>query len=311
MKHLIYIIILFFFLPQITYAQSKPKRDTSKDKSVIVAKKKKEQAQRRATLIAKQKRKQVRSRSANHKQKTAPTVHTATYLRVNQLTSVSMVLEQGGGKVLFDVETDGKEWKISNLPYWCKVTKYSNWFVITYDSNSKHEDRQHWFDVKCDNQQVRINVSQRGAPINFQAKFNYANLLHNGYILSLGKCLKITSNITISGAAGEKCWVEAFIKDEDGNNIKAKYGYQDYALPYTNNIYVAGEVIPTTDNEETFTVVSYIPNNAMNLVKKNTKLQCELVISCAKANKYANGATYTMKLKAKSKHGAVTTKYSK
>lgn len=311
MKQLIGIIFLFLFLPQITFAQSKPKRDTSKDKSVIVAKQKKEQAHKRATLIAEQKKKQVKSKSLSKRRRTTPVAHTATYLRVNQLTSLSKVLDSKGGRVSFDITTDGKNWTINNLPYWCHVTKYSNWFVVAYDANTKHEDRQSWLDVKCDNQLVRINISQQGFPINIDAKFNYAYLLHDQYVSSLGNCMKITSEVTISGAAGQKCWVEAFIIDEDGYNVKAKNGHQNYALPYSNNLYVASEVVPSTDNAETFKIVSYIPNNAMNLLKKNNKLQCKLVVYCVKTNEYASGATYTMKFKAKYKHGVITTKYSK
>ncbi len=308
MKQITYILFLLLFLPQIASAQSKPKRDTSKDKSVIVAKQKKEQTQKRTALIAERKKKQIKSRKYHRKQ---PIVHTATYLRVNQFTSLSKVLEPKGGAISFDVATDGNEWSVSDLPYWCKVTKYSNWFVVNYDSNPTHEDRQSWFDVRSDNQQVRINVTQQGAPINIHAKFNYAYLLHNQYVASLGNCLKITSEVTISGTAGQKCWVEAFIVDEDGYNVNAKNGYQNYALPSSNNLYVASEIVPSTDNEETFKIVSYIPNNAMNLLRKNNKLQCKLAIYCINTNEYVSGATYTMKFRAKSKHGVVTTKYSK
>ena len=50
MRYFTYIVFLFFFLPQITYAQPKPKRDTSKDKSVIDAKRKEEQAKKETEL---------------------------------------------------------------------------------------------------------------------------------------------------------------------------------------------------------------------------------------------------------------------
>ena len=47
----------------------------------------------------------------------------------------------------------------------------------------------------------------------------------------------------------------------------------------------------------------------MNLLKKNNKLQCELVVYCVTTNQYASGATYTMNFNAKSERGVVTTKY--
>ena len=337
MKQIIYILFLFLFLPQIVSAQSKPKRDASKDRSVIVEKR--ENTHKRTPIIAERKRRPARrntrkettvrrntrkettvrrntrkettARRSTRKKTTASVIQTATYLRVNPASSFSEPRHSNGGQIVFDVATDGKNWTISNLPYWCHVRKYPNWFVIDYDANTKHEDRQGWFEVKSDNQRVRINVSQQGAPINIQAHFNGAYLLHNQYVPSLGNCLKITSEVAISGAFGQKCWVVAYIIDEEGYNVKAKNGYQNYALPSSNNIYVASEVIPSTDKKETFTIVSYIPNNAMRLLKKNNNLQCKLVIYCVETNEYVSGATYTMKFRAKSKRGVVTTKYPK
>lgn len=305
MKYIIFIISILLFVPEITSAQSKPKRDISKDKSVIVARRKAAQ-----TKPAAQKKKRNKQRRT-YRKRTVEVEPEATYLSVSQLSPQSKILHAFGGSVVFDVKTDGKEWTITSLPSWCHIVKYPSWFKITYDRNPTHNDRQSWLEVKCDNQRSRIEVSQQGTPLNIKANFNYAYLLHNQYVTPVGQCLKITSEVTISGAAGQSCWVEAFIVDEDGNNIKAKSGYSNYALPYSNNLYAAREIIPSTDNRETFNVTLYIPNNAMQLLKKKKKLQCKLVVFCAKNREYISGATYTMKLKAKSKNGVVTTKYSK
>ncbi len=305
MKQIIYILFLLLFLPQTVSAQSKPKRDTSKDRSVIVAKQKKEQAQKRGLSS---KRNTYKKRTRHVVQRTTPDIQVATYLRVVPPIPLSKPLDSKGGCIGFDVVTDGKNWTISNLPYWCHVRKYSNRFVVDYDANTKHEDRHDWFEVSSDNQQVRINISQQGAPINIQAKFNYANLHHNQPIGYIGKHLEIASSVTISGAAGQKCLVVALIDDEDGKYIKAKSYYNNYTMPNSDILYVASEVIPSTDNEETFNVISYLPNNAMDLLQKNNNLQCKLFIFCVKTNEYVSGATYTMKFRAKSKRGVVTTK---
>lgn len=305
MKQTIYTIILLLLLPQIADAQSKPKRDTSKDRSVIVAKQKKEKKQKRPALIAEQKKRPARRNA--HKKTIAPVIQSATYLRVNQLTSLSKIFDSKAGGLWFDVATDGKDWSIDNLPYWCHVSKYPTSFVFTYDANPTHEDRQSWFDVRSDDQQVRVNVTQQGAPINIQAKFNYAYLKHNQFIKSVGNCLEINSHVTISGAAGQKFLVVALIADEEGNYVKANY--QSYTLPNSDILCVSSKVTPSTVNEETFNVISYLPNKAMNLVKKNNNLRCKLLVYCEKTNEYVNGATYTMPFRAKSKHGVVTTEY--
>ena len=301
MKCIVYILALFLLLPELGLAQSKPKRDTSKDNSVIV-----EKHRRRAALLAARKKKQMsQSKGASRKQKNTPIEHDATYLTVNQLTTVSKVLDSNGGNVSFNIATDGKEWAIYNLPYWCRVSKHSDWFLISYDANPTHEVRQDWFDVKCDNQEVRIYISQQGAPMNIRAKINSAFLFHNERISSIGQYLKITANLTITGAAGQTCWLYAYIVNHLGLYVKARRGYENFALQNSNNIYVASKMYVSTDSPETFTITSYIPNNAMELLRKNNKLQCELIVYC-------NGHiydTHLMRFKAKSKRGVVKTKH--
>ena len=305
MKHLIYILIaLLSFFSETALAQSKPKRDTSKDRSVVI----REQA-KKAALITEKKKHEKQNRSKTRGATIAE--HKATYLKVHQSDSSVKNLPFKGGRIIFNVVTDGNKWIVDSLPNWCHVTKHPSWFAVTCDTNTTHDDRQGWFNVRCDNRHVLVNVSQQGVPLNIQAKFNNAYLRHNEYVSSLGKCMKITANVTISGAAGQKCWVNAFILDENGSIVMAKTGYGDYALPSSNNLCVASELVASTDNPETFTIISYIPNNAMNLLKKNNKLQCLLVVFCSKTKEYVRDATYTIKFKAKSKRGVVKTKHLK
>lgn len=103
-------------MPSLVYAQAKPKRDTSKDKSVIVAKKQKEETGRkvipverkanyRKVLVAKQSKR----KAFNKRRHTATRKKSASYLTVNrQSLSLSSILSQNGGRLTFDVNTDGK-----------------------------------------------------------------------------------------------------------------------------------------------------------------------------------------------------------
>ncbi len=292
---------MLFTLQEVSIAQSKPKRDVSKDKSGIVA-------------IPKQ----VNKRTIQRNRKSKPTKNQrkreselveqkATFLTVDKQISVSRTLYTSGGNASFNVDTDGKEWIVTDLPSWCHVTnKYYSWFSVAYDANTTHEDRQGWFDVKSDNQSVRVYVLQQGTPLNVQARFSNVFLQHN-VLFSYGSSLKINANVTISGAAEQELWVGAYIIDDDDTKIKAKKGYEDYALPNSNNIFVKAIVSPRSDNPETFNVVLHIPNNSMSLVKRKNNLECKLVVYNTKAVEYVNGATYTIKFNAKSKKGFVTT----
>lgn len=312
----IYILFLVGLIcaPCYTYAQSKPKRDTSKDRSVVIAKQKAEAQQKAAARAAENKRKQAAAAEAQRRRKaqTAQVPKVATYLRVNQLTAVSKVVGSYSGSETFTVNTDGKEWSVLYVPTWCKVTKYSNYFVLSFNGNMSHDDRSDWFMVKCDNQEVRVDIKQNGTPLNISSRFNYANLTHNVYGSSTGlsgkQCLKINANVTIEGAKGQKNLVVAFIKDEYNNSIKASSGFSDFGLQSSNDLYVATEITPTSDNAQSYNVTLYLPNNAMRLWKKKNKLRCQLAVYCVKTSSYISGANYTLSFKAKSKKGKVTTK---
>lgn len=290
-------------------AQSKPKRDVSKDKSVIAA-------QRKVQTKKTTPKQQTQAKKIRKAYVTPPqTKKQATYLRVNQLTSVSKNVSSQAGSETFTVNTDGKEWSVVALPFWCNVTRYSDRFVLSYNSNPSYDTRSDWFKVKCDNQEVRIDIKQEGAPVNITSNFNYAYLQHNtdwsgdwSLAVRKTKWLGINANVTIKGAKGLKCLVVAFVADEYGKNIKAASSFPSYGLPSSNDVYAATEVIPQSDDAQTFYVNLRLPNNAMRLLKKKNKLRCYLAVYCTKTSTYVSGANYTLRFNAKSKKGKVTTK---
>ena len=109
-----YLILFFCLMPSLVYAQAKPKRDTSKDKSVILLKKQKEETGRkvipverkanyRKVLVAKQSKR----KASNKRRHTAARKYSASYLTVNrQSLSLSSILAQNGGRLTFDVNTE-------------------------------------------------------------------------------------------------------------------------------------------------------------------------------------------------------------
>lgn len=305
-------IIYGFFIailiaPAIANAQSIPKRDTSKDRSVITTKQQKKQK----ALAESQKGKQ-RNTKTRPKQQTVVTPKYATYLLIDQQTSLTVAINSYSGNETYNVSTDGKEWSISHLPSWCRITKYANSFSLYVEANPLHEERTDWFKVTSDNKEVIINVKQSGKPLNVAAHINYATLLHNVFWSSQellgGRHLQINTDVTIIGARGQKCMIVAFISDENNYSIKATSGYSNYAITASNNVYAATEVTPSSDDAQRFNVEIYLPNNAMKLPKKQNKLRCHLAVYCDKTAKYIIGADYTLPFKAKNKKGRVTTK---
>ncbi len=322
MKHIfyLYLILIFFLIPSLANAQSKPKRDTSKDRSVIAAKKQKEGTRRgavfadrksnsRKAVAAKQgKRKASYKRKASHKRKyNVARSYSASYLTVNrQSISLSSTLSQNGGVAYFDVDTDGKEWTVIGLPYWCKMKKYYNGFLLEYEENSSRYERKTWFVVKCDGQEVQVNLSQPAIHYEFSANISAAYIKHNVYSSSLGcYCMEIHATVTIMGAAEDLFKVYTYIIDKRGHFVTAKPGYSSYIFSSSNPIiYGSGEVTPSTNKSQSYNLVWLLPNNALDLRKKKNEL-------CCKIRFWHSGKgylpDYSIYFKAKSKSGTITT----
>ena len=312
-KLLIVFLVGLFCTPCFTYAQPKPTRDTSKDRSVVIARQEAQAKQKAVAQEAEQKRKRAAAKTQRkHNAQATQTPQVATYLRVNQLTTVSKTVGASGGSETFNVSTDGKEWSVIDVPTWCWVTKYSNYFKLSYNDNPSHDDRVNCFKVKCDSQEVRVEIKQNATPLNITSRFNYAYLTHNVYGNNISPsgnlCLKINANVTIQGAKDQKCLVVAFIYDEYNNSIKASSGFSYFGLQSSNDLFVEAEITPTSDDSQSYNVTLYLPNNAMRLWKKKNKLRCQLAVYCVNTSSYISGANHTLSFKAKSKKGKVTTK---
>lgn len=295
-------------VPYLTFAQSKPKRDTSKDRSAIVAKQKSRQQVTVQTTEVKSKKASVTRR--RRKAKVAPPPQLTSYLTVNSMTTVFDNYSSNSNFASYSVKTDGKEWSVIYLPYWCRVVKSPDYFTIFYDANERYEERFDWFKVVSDKKEVRINIRQSGKSVRAYSFINHANLQHNVRNSSLSyyeKYLKIEANITVGGAKGLKCLAVAYICDDYNNGILASPRYKNYAFPSNKNVYTATELKPTSDSQ-TFNATLYLPNNAMLLLKKKNKLRCKLAVYCVKTQSYISSADYTLKFRAKSKKGKVITK---
>lgn len=314
LKKIFFILIaLSIVLPHTLYAQAKPKRDTSKDNSVLVAKQKEEkrkQEQKRKEELQRAQASKARRRKSPVKEYTNPPQ--ATYLNVNQQTALFQTFRHSGETKYFSVRTDGQNWSIGSVPMWCTINKYSNYFTLECDPNPYHDDRNCRISVNSDNKEVCIDITQPGAPMKIEAKFEDAYLKHNVYRDWKNRnCLEINANITIKGARGQKCFIVALFYDEYGNSIQADTKYPNYSLASNGDLYAATEIVPISDYPQKHNVSFYLPNNAMKFWGKKKKLQCRLYLYCVKTNTYINGASYNLKLKAKKKKGNIKTKKMK
>lgn len=309
MKNFIILLSLLFFSCGFGYSQSKPKRDVSKDKSSIVAR---QQPKKRASS---QHGKPRRRNAVRHRQTEVEydTNQIATYLLVNQQTSVKQTFSCSGGSINFEVNTDGTDWYVEMLPSWCKIQKYGNGLVIFYEPNSSYGERQDYFKVKSGACEVKVDLTQSGMPINISGRFLTARLSHDteqNLVKSIEntKWLQINTDVVLSGAKDLECLVVAFLLDKNNQPIKAAEGYSSFRLLSDGSLITVASVKPSTvyENEN---VMLIVPNDAMDLPEKTNDLKCLLKVYCVKTGTFIANAELTLNFRAKKKrNGHVTTK---
>lgn len=313
MRNVLYLILFFCLFPHYANAQAKPKRDISKDKSVIVAKKQKKTTKKRQLLQREKENiinRNTKQDIVNRKTKSSSfDAQTTSFLTVDKENiSLSRILKPNKSEISFDVNTDRKNWFIKDLPSWCRVRKHLDFFILEYEANPLPDERRDKFVVKCNNNEVTVNLIQPGRPLNIRANISTCYLEHNFHHPTLGLCLKIKATVTITGAAGEKCSIDAYFIDETGRHVTASSGFTKYTLDTdSSTICIRTTVTPLTDTTHFYNVICYLPNNALNLHKKKSNLCCKLMLWNDKKG-YLPDVKFTIDFKAKSKQGVVMTK---
>lgn len=84
----------------------------------------------------------------------------ASYLRVDNKTTVNSSWSATAGTETYYVSTDGNNYKVWLLPSWCRLTaRTATSFTIAWENNPGGE-RTDWFEVVSNGHEVRINVTQ-------------------------------------------------------------------------------------------------------------------------------------------------------
>lgn len=135
----------------------------------------------------------------------------ASYIRAGQ-TSISASMS--GLDKYVSVSTDGKDWTVSNHPYWIDVTPYDDKLYIEINSNSgKMRDGQIVL-ASNNGHSATISVKQDGEPTNFgtsqstvyfskEEDYDYVTIYNN-------------SRMSVT-ASSDKNWIDYYI---NGNSIK-------------------------------------------------------------------------------------------
>lgn len=125
----------------------------------------------------------------------------ATYLRVDNKTSVSTSFDWDGDTETFNVSTDADEWTTWGVPSWCSIeNKTSTSFRIRCQANNSSSERSDYIKVKASDKEVRIDFKQAGKP-GPSATVNNLWVDHNvfnGYV----KGMKIHIDLNVENMKG-------------------------------------------------------------------------------------------------------------
>ena len=78
------------------------------------------------------------------------------------LSNSSLSFTALGGNKNINITTNSNSYTVELLPSWCTVKKYSDYFVITSNSNPSSSSRSDYFEVKAGDKSVRVNINQAG-----------------------------------------------------------------------------------------------------------------------------------------------------
>lgn len=148
----------------------------------------------------------------------------ASYLKVNNRTSVSTSFSEQGGSEIFYVSTDADSWTTWGIPSFCSiVNKTSTSFKLVCEANNKRETRSDYMKIKAGNKEVRIDISQeakRGPSAKVEKLWVDHNVM-NGYL----KGMKIHIKLEVSGMKGRTVkFCVFFYKEDNTTKLVNMYG---------------------------------------------------------------------------------------
>lgn len=293
-------------------AQSKPQRDTSKDRKTAVAmphvssvtgirrvavKEKKTVAnnkpKRKVAYSNKRKRTNIRSRRIENDEKKMT------------VSSTCITFNAKGYTKSVDVNANGNFWYLTDVPNWCRVLCYSNCFTITCENNLVRSSKDAVFYVHSGNQKVRISVYQSGAP-EVSASISNVSIAHNENI-GKEKCMVISGVVGVPVSYNRNFFVAAFFYDTRNNCINAHWAYPEYKWHSTNFLCLKSASFAATPNQLYYYFRMVLPNRAIVVSKGETILTCMLNVYNSEDETLVYNSSHSFKIKLKRKKEKIKT----
>lgn len=146
----------------------------------------------------------------------------ATYLKVDQKTSISKSYGAESGSETFYVSTDAASWTTWGIPSWCTVTDVtSTSFRLNYSANTSSSSRSDYMKIKAGNKEVRIDIKQKGRSSSSRrsAQVEKITVDHNVYEGGV-KGMRIHVKFTTSNMYQVQGYCNAYFYFSDGTSLK-------------------------------------------------------------------------------------------
>lgn len=296
---IILIALTFFLSCQMADCQPKPKRDITKDRSVVAPKKKESPKHKVSRKIPKRKSRSHQRNKVDH--------HFASYLYVDNSAEIIKVFGYHGGAEKFAVTTDGTDWSFYGGPKWCTIEKNSESITVKCEPNKYHEERRGVLTINSDGKAAKLTIRQLAAPLNITASFFDIAISHNvKAVWSNELRLNVKGKVKITGAKNTKCLIVASFTDIYNSPIMAAKGFGFYS----NNkgeICITEQIVPNTDTEQHFSFSLSIPNGVFEHIKKKKNIKCHLSIYCPETSRFIDVADCYIYLSIKNKRRKIIT----
>lgn len=145
------------------------------------------------------------------------------------------------GQCTYNVKTDHPDgYSVQDLSSWFRVmNKYKNSFTISYDKNSKTDNRKDWFTVSAGNKKVKVNITQAGEKSE-SAYIRDVSVAHNVYENG-EKGMNVTVYFTANNCYGKKLAISLYYYFNNGNALK---DYNGQYKTTDGNVAVSGNYTP-------------------------------------------------------------------
>ncbi|HIZ87629.1 MAG TPA: BACON domain-containing protein [Candidatus Coprenecus pullistercoris] len=199
----------------------------------------------------------------------------ASYLYVDNMTSMSVSFDEEGGYRSFSVRTDGDSYEVTLLPNWCNVTnKTATAFTIYCASNSARSSRTDWFKVRTGAKEVRVDVSQDGNGPTAEIEDIWVD--HN-YYYGGEKGMMIHLHMSIYGMKGNTGRAIAYFY-YGGDSETALTDYNQSYRTTSGKVSVGEDFTPSYDSSEWKDFSIFMPYSELHMASGQHSLKFYVIL---------------------------------